>query len=138
MPNIPTRERPSMPARQNLPPRNPPVRPNAPRPTDPRLNSPRPNMPQTNMPPRVVNDPRRTPSPNINYKQLQPPPPRNARERVSPIRPQKKVQSLLPALFQKKTTKKKKKKQYKERTVTHEFMLGFFVGMNGFEPSRRP
>ena len=130
MPNIPTRERPSMPTRQNLPPRNTPVRPLGPHPTGPRPTGPRPNMPQMNMPPRVVNDPRRAPSSNINYKQLKPPSPRNARERVSPIQPQKKLQALLPAIFPKKNVKKKKKKQqYKERTVTHEFMLGFFVGM---------
>ncbi len=124
MPNIPTRERPSMPARQNMPPRNQPVRPNS-----PSMNGPRPNGPSRNTPPRVVYDPRRAPSANINYKQLQRPTVRNGGERINPIRPTKKALQHLSAILPKKTAKKKKKKQYKERTVTHEFMLGFFVGL---------
>ena len=93
----------------------------------PNTNSPM----RTNIPPRVVNDPRRAPLSNIKYKQLQRPPVRNANERISPIRPQKKALPNLPAIFKKKLqkNKKKKQKQYKERTVTHEFMLGFFVGL---------
>ncbi len=123
MPNIPTCERPDVQTRQNIPPRNAPARPN----TSPPM---RPNIPPNrNIPPRVVYDPRRAHPANINYKQLQRPTVRNGNERINPIRPAKKAQPLLPALFTKKKVKKKKKNQYKERTVTHEFMLGFFVGL---------
>ena len=50
MPNIPTRERPGVPTRQNMSPRNPPVRPNSP-----------------NTPQRVVYDPRRPQFSIFNY-----------------------------------------------------------------------
>ena len=116
MPNIPNREQYGAPARPNIPSGNPPPR-----------NVPGPYANQRSTPPRVINDPRRSQAANmnINYKQLQRPVTANKNERINPIKPSKKAQTAKSAA----KSGSKKKNQYKERTVTHEFLLGFFVGL---------